>query len=85
MAAATCNLLDTNNGVENSSDDGVVISAGATGNAVKSTRSRAAATGSKSRPGTPRTTLSENKAYLEWLNDHLILGSDIAMSLSSAD
>lgn len=29
------NLLDTNNGVENSSGDGVVISGGATGNTVK--------------------------------------------------
>jgi SdrD B-like domain/Right handed beta helix region len=79
------NLLDTNNGVEKSSGDGVVISAGATGNTVKKYIVRGSAgDGFKVEAGASLTVLSENKAYSNGLNGYLILGSDTTMSRNIA-
>ena len=74
------NLLDTNNGVENSTGDGVVISAGASMNTVKKyTVKGSGGNGFKVEAGASLNMLSENKAYSNGLNGYLILGSDTTM------
>ena len=74
------NLLDTNNGVEKSTGDGVVISAGATLNTVKKyTVKGSGGNGFKVEAGASLNVLSENKAYSNGLNGYLILGSDTTL------
>ena len=79
------NVLDTNNGVDNSTGDGVVISAGATGNTVKKYTVRGSGgNGFKIEAGASLNVLSENKAYSNGLNGYLIFGSDTTMSKNIA-
>jgi hypothetical protein len=81
------NVLDTNNGVDNSTGDGVVIGAGATGNTVKKYTVRGSGgNGFKVEAGAPLSlnVLSENKAYSNGLNGYLILGGDTTMSKNIA-
>jgi hypothetical protein len=79
------NLLNTNNGVAESTGDGVVIGAGATGNTVKKyTVSGSGGNGFKVEAGASLTVLSENKAYSNGLNGYLILGSNATMSKNIA-
>jgi hypothetical protein len=79
------NVLDTNNGVDNSTGAGVVISAGATGNTVKKYTVRGSGgNGFKVDAGASLTVLSENKAYSNGLNGYLILGSNTTMSKNIA-
>jgi hypothetical protein len=79
------NLLDTNNGVQDSTGDGVVISAGATLNTVKKyTVKGSGGNGFKVEAGATLNTLSENKAYSNGLNGYMILGNDTKMSKNIA-
>ena len=79
------NLLDTNNGVQDSIGDGVVIGAGATGNTVKKyTVKGSGGNGFKVEAGATLNTLSENKAYSNGLNGYLILGNNNTMSKNIA-
>jgi hypothetical protein len=79
------NLLDTNNGVQGSIGDGVVISAGATQNTVKKYTVRGSGgNGFKVEAGATLNVLSENKAYSNGLNGYLILGDGTTMSKNIA-
>ena len=79
------NVLDTNNGVQDSTGDGVVIGAGATLNTVKKyTVKGSGGNGFKVEALATLNTLSENKAYSNGLNGYLILGSDTKMSKNIA-
>jgi hypothetical protein len=79
------NVLDTNNGVDNSIGDGVVIGAGTSGNTVKKYTVRGSGgNGFKVEAGASLTVLSENKAYSNGLNGYLTLGSNTTMSKNIA-
>ena len=79
------NVLDTNNGVQDSTGDGVVIGASATGNTVKKyTVTGSGGNGFKVETGASLTVLSENKAHSNGLNGYLILGGDTTMSKNVA-
>ena len=79
------NLLDTNNGVQDSIGDGVVIGAGAAQNTVKKYTVRGSGgNGFKVEAGASLNVLSENKAYSNGLNGYLVLGSDTTMAKNIA-
>ena len=79
------NVLDTNNGVQDSTGDGVVIGASGAGNTVKKYTVRGSGgNGFKVEAGASQNVLSENKAYSNGLNGYLIVGNDNKMSKNIA-